>query len=115
MNEVYFKQQVVENLNQGWRRSKLNVPTFLPLNTAAYDAEIATKSKIAPTLMARMMFIANLLVFECKVILASNDSMKSLYTQSANTEILHSNNCDSNIDAVSDTQGRIFKFLYRKN
>ena len=65
--------------------------------------------------MARIMFIANLLVSNCNVVLVSNDSTESLYTESANTEILHSNNCDSNIDAVSDTQGRIFKFLYRKN
>ena len=73
----------------GWR-SKLNIPAFLPLNTAAYDAETAaTKSKIAPTFMSRIMFIANLLVSNCNVVLASYDSMKTLYTESANTEILY--------------------------
>ena len=83
----------------------MNVPAFLPLNTAAYDAETATKSKIAPTFMARIMFIANLLVSNCNVVLVSNDSTESLYTESANTEILHSNNCDSNIDVVTHRGG----------
>ena len=83
----------------------MNVPAFLSLNTAAYDAEIATKSTIAPTFMARIMFIANLIVSDYNVILAPNDSMKSLYTESANPEIPHSNNCDSNIDAVTHRGG----------
>ena len=86
MNAVYFKQQVEQIWIEKWR-SKLNVPAFLPLNTAAYDAETATKSKIAPTFMARITFIANLLVSDCNVVLVSNYSMKSLHTESANAEI----------------------------
>ena len=65
--------------------------------------------------MARTLFIANLIVSDCNVVLASYDSMKTLYIESGYNELVHFKNCDSNIDAVSDTQGRIFKFLYRKN